>query len=365
MTLPLHTITQIQQLTFHGLSQRAVAAMIEHTVATVNKYSKLMRYYAEDNIRLSHYYCRCLLAQNSHLTIEEFEHFLKQELKLSLKKRQIKEIINEEKMRLYVKHLDLCYKPGEAAQFDWGTIQLMIGNTKKRICLAVFSFPYSNYRFYYATASMSNESFLEAFQAFITHIGSVPPVLIIDNMRIAIQYSEGKRRLTTLFQQLEQHYGMKIKPCTPHRPNQKGNVENAVRTIKEHLKTVGTYKTEKQLMKYIKQWNEALNQQPHHEKNDIIINLHQHEKTTLLPIPKKPFVYYESKQCKVYKNGTIRFQTNTYSIPEQYSGQTVEVSFSKTTIYIKNKEGNIIAKYCKDGNKRKRHYRIWHMLNKI
>ena len=158
---------------------------------------------------------------------------------------------------------------------------------------------------------------------------------------------------------------MKIKPCTPHCPNQKGNVENAVRTVKHYLVFKQTYDTSKQLAVSIKEWNEALNAQPHHEKNDTILNLHQHEKPALLTIPKKPFIYYESKQCKVTKNGTIRFQTNTYSVPEQYSGQFVVVSHSNTTIYVKNKTGHIIAKYYKNGNKRKRHYRIWHMLQKI
>lgn len=69
----------------------------------------------------------------------------------------------KKKMQLYMKHLDLCYQPGEAAQFDWGTIQFTIGDKKKRICLAVFSFPYSNYRFYYVTDSMNDASFLQAF----------------------------------------------------------------------------------------------------------------------------------------------------------------------------------------------------------
>ena len=220
MTLSLHTVSQIQRMTVQKLSQRAIAAIIGHTVASVNKYSKLLRYYAQDELRLSHYYCRCLLAHNPHLTKDELDCFLKNELKLSLKQYQVKNILAEEKMRLYAKHLDLCYNPGEAAQFDWGTIQLTINGGKKRICLAVFSFPYSNYRFYYATESMNKDCFLQAFQAFIKHIGAIPPVLIIDNMRIAVQYADGKRKLTALFQQLEQHYGMKIKPCTPHRPNQ-------------------------------------------------------------------------------------------------------------------------------------------------
>lgn len=352
-------------MTFQGLTQRAIAAIISHTLASVNKYSKLLRYYTQDELRLSHYYCRCLLAHNLELTKDELEAFLKNELKISLKKYQIKNILAEERMRLYTKHLDLCYQPGEAAQFDWGTIKLTIGGIEKRIYLAVFSFPYSNYRFYYVTESMNKDCFLQAFQAFIHHLGAVPPVLIIDNMRIAIQYRDAKRTLTPLFQQLEQHYNMKIKPCTPHRPNQKGNVENAVRTVKHHLVFKRTYDTQRHLAKSIMEWNEALNTQPHHEKNDTILNLHQHEKQALLPISKKPFVYYESKTCKVSKNGTIRFQTNTYSVPEQYSGQHVIVSHSKTTIYVKNKADDIIAKYYKDGRKRKRHYRIWHMLNKI
>lgn len=365
MTLSLHNISKIHQMTLQGISQRAIAAVIHHTLATVNKYSKLMRYYTQDELRLSHYYCRCLLAHNSDLTQNELENFLKAELKLSLKKYQLKAILAEEKMRLREKHINLCYSPGEAAQFDWGTIQLTIGGAKKRVCIAVFSFPYSNYRFFYPTASMTNEGFLEAFQAFIQHIGAVPPVLIIDNMRIAVQYENGQRTLTALFRQLEQHYGMKIKLCTPHRPQQKGNVENAVRTIKTHLDNIQTYNSDKQLANQIKQFNNERNAQPHHEKNDLIMNLHQHEKQALLPIPKKPFVYYESKICKVSKNGTIRFQTNTYSVPEQYSGQSVTVSHSKTTIYIKNKADDIIAKYYKDDRKRKRHYRIWHIINKI
>lgn len=365
MTLSLNTISTIQHMTIQGLSQRAIAAMIGHTLASVNKYSKMLRYYTQDGLRLSQYYCRCLLAQNAHLTLGEFETFVKQELKLRLKKKQTKAIFKEEITRLYIKHLDLCYNPGEAAQFDWGTIQLTIGGAKKRVCIAVFSFPYSNYRFFYPTTSMTNTGFLEAFQAFIHHIGAIPPVLIIDNMRIAVQYDSGKRILTSLFRQLEQHYGMKIKPCTPHQPQQKGNVENAVRTIKKHLDIIQTYNSDKHLANHIKHFNKERNALPHHEKNDLITNLHQQEKQALLPIPKKPFVYYESKTCKVSKNGTIRFQTNTYSVPEQYSGQSVFVYHSKTTVYVKNKAGDIIAKYCKDGKKRKRHYRIWHMLNKI
>lgn len=340
MTLSLETVSQIQIMNAQKLPQRAIAAIIGHTLATVNKYSKLLRYYSKDELHLSHYYCRCLLAHHADLTKDEFEAFLKDELKLSLKKYQIKNILAEEKMRLHAKHLDLCYEPGEAAQFDWGTIKLNVGDIEKRICLAVFSFPYSNYRFYYATESMNKECFLQAFQAFIRHLGAVPPVLIIDNMRIAVQYSDGKRTLTPLFQQLEQHYHLKIKPCPPHCPNQKGNVENAVRTVKHHLIFNRTYDTQRQLTASIKEWNETLNAQPHHEKNDTVLNLHQHEKRALLPIPKKPFVYYESKLCKVSKSGTIRFRTNTYSVPEQYSGQQVIVSHSKTTIYIKNKAIN-------------------------
>ena len=62
MTLSLNTISTIQNMTIQGISQRAIAAMIGHTLASVNKYSKMMRYYTQDELRLSQYYCRCLLA---------------------------------------------------------------------------------------------------------------------------------------------------------------------------------------------------------------------------------------------------------------------------------------------------------------
>ena len=43
----------------------------------LKEYSKIMCYYAGDKTRLSQSYNRCLLAQNAHLTIEEFKYFLK------------------------------------------------------------------------------------------------------------------------------------------------------------------------------------------------------------------------------------------------------------------------------------------------
>lgn len=365
MTLPLQTISQIQQMTLQKISQRAIAAVIGHTLASVNKYSKMLRYYTQDALRLSHYYCRCLLALNPDVQREELEAFIKAELKLSLSKRQLRQILIEEKARLSAKHINMCYQPGEAAQFDWGTMMLTIGGKRKRVYLAVFSFPYSNYRFYYVTQSMKKECFLKAFDAFIHHLGAVPPVLIIDNMRIAVQYKDGIRIRTPLFQQLEQHYNMTVKLCTPHQPQQKGNVENAVRTVKHYLKLQNSYKNEHALIQSLRQWNDILNAQRHHEKNDTIDQLHQHEKAALQTIPKKPFTYYDIKTCKVSSNGNIRFQTNTYSVPEQYSKQTVYIHHSQTTIYIKNNKGTTIAKYTKDGKKRKHHYRIWHMIQKI
>lgn len=72
-------------MTVQKLSQRAIAAIIGQTLASVNKYSKLLRYYAQDELRLSYYYCRCLLAHNPQLTKDELDCFLKNELKLSLK----------------------------------------------------------------------------------------------------------------------------------------------------------------------------------------------------------------------------------------------------------------------------------------
>lgn len=174
-------------------------------------------------------------------------------------------------------------------QFDWGTKKLRISGKSRTVCFAVFAFPYSNYRYVYVTERMDGRAFIKAFVAFTKHVGGIYPVLLIDNMKIAARhtkYRQQQAQLTSLFQQLEQHYKMEVRLCTPYRPNQKGTVENAVKTLKTHLFAYqADFASLNELQEEIHNVFNHLNGKKHHEKNEPIINLLKHENRYKSPVP--------------------------------------------------------------------------------
>lgn len=96
-------------------------------------------------------------------------------------------------------------------------------------------------------------------------------------MKIAVhhkKYRDQQPQLTSLFQQLEQHYNMEVRLCTPYRPNQKGTVENAVKTLKTHLFAYqADFASLNKLQEEIHKIFKHLNEKKHYKKNDTIINL--------------------------------------------------------------------------------------------
>ena len=104
---------------------------------------------------------------------------------------KVKELIKLGNNIIKESHLHIIHIPGEAVEFDWGTIHIQIGDKKEttKISLAVFSFPYSNYKKAYLLNNSSGESFVTAFQQFIKEMNGVPPLFILDNMRIARKFT--------------------------------------------------------------------------------------------------------------------------------------------------------------------------------
>lgn len=87
--------------------------------------------------------------------------------------------------------------------------------------------------------NQKGESFVKAWQQFTQEINKVPAHLLVDNMSIARDNHtaiEGDTIVTPLFKQLMNHYGFQLSFCHPYCPNEKGNVENDVRRIKQQMK---------------------------------------------------------------------------------------------------------------------------------
>ncbi|MFD2679261.1 hypothetical protein [Bacillus seohaeanensis] len=286
---------------------------------------------------------------------------------------KVKELIKFGKNIIKEGYLNIIHLPGDAVEFDWGTLQLQIEDEENatRVSLAVFSFPYSNFRKAYVLPNASGESFVIAFKKFIKDMHGVPRLFILDNMRIARKLSstsDNEVKLTTLFKDLSKHYQFNVTFCAPHCPNQKGNVENNVGILKKHFEQsyIHSFNTIDEVQEYVDRIIGDLNVKKHPRKNDTCDNLINHERKYLLPLPKKEFIFFHQKECTVSNHGTITFQKNHYTVPEMFKREKVLVKYNDKVIYIfKKGTDTVIAKYSPITNKGKRKHRIWYMINKL
>lgn len=328
----------------------------------IEKIKERIRYYISLQKSLSY------RKQQKSITYEDIYHNLQAEgFQISLSKT--KELLRQEKNRLKKSYLDIFYAPGEIAQFDWGQSKIQINEKTKTIYFAVFALPYSNYRKVYITEKMDSKSFCYSFKKFANDMGGIPPVLLIDNMKIAkknASYRKNEVKLTRLFSDLSFHYSFNVRFCTPYKPNQKGTVENAVKVVKNKLKlTNSTFKSIDDLRKFITKTFDELNIKKHHEKNDTCYNLMLHEKPLFSPLPVKEYTYFNEVERKVRNTCLISFKGNSYSVPEEFKGEKILVRYNDKVIYILSKKEDILDKYIICKNKKKKKYRIWNMLHKV
>jgi len=377
--------SQAHDLILAGYSQRNIARKVEVCLATINHRVQLYRATGSTQLkpkkRKTRYepieeltkqrirYYLSLETRKCKFTVAQLYEKILQEGYL-VSKSKLQKWIHLERNRLKESYLDIFHEPGQTVQFDWGTKRILIKGKNQTVCFAVFAFPYSNYRFIHVTERMDGRSFVDAFIAFTKHIGGVYPTLLIDNMKIAARhksYCNHQPKLTTLFQQLEKHYNFEARLCTPYRPNQKGTVENTVKTLKTHLFDYQSgFTSLDELQEKIHTIFHKLNNMKHHEKNDTIINLLQHEKNLKRPIPKKNFVYNQEEIKKVRNSTLISFDGNYYSAPEEYKGENIIVRYSERTIRLVTLDGKqVLAKYSRCYGKNQKKYRVWNILSKL
>jgi len=330
--------------------------------ATEQLISKRIRYYLA--ILTTDVNYRCSSKVSNQLILRKLE-----EEGFQGSSSMVKRLVKLERNRLKESFLDIYYEPSVMCQFDWGQKRVTIDGCVKTVYFAVFALPYSNYRKVYITKNMNSKSFLSAFQEFTSEMNGVFPILLIDNMRIAARsniHAKKRKQLTKLFLDLSEFYGFEARLCTPYRPNQKGTVENAVKTLKYHIsKSSKQYASLVEFQQALNILFDDLNHHLHSEKNDSCYQLMLQEKAHLIKLPKKQFVYNEEIIRTVRNNTLVRFENNFYSVPEPYRGEKIIVRYTAKVVRIVSLEGQVIAKYARCHGMKKKRYRVWNMINKL
>src|SRR5690625_4661764 len=106
----------------------------------------------------------------------------------------VRNFVNKETSKAKEVFIRRHAEAGYEVEFDWGEIKLEIDRTLKVYYLAIFTLPYSNYRFARIYESQSMICVLDVHVEFINHIDFIRKVFTYDNMSYMLNQIVGTER---------------------------------------------------------------------------------------------------------------------------------------------------------------------------
>jgi transposase len=232
------------------------------------------------------------------------------------------------------------YTPGEACEFDWGEVHLIIGGGKRKLYMATFTSSYSNYRFAMLFERQDTLAFMESHIEFFIFIGGVYLEMIYDNMRVAVRKFVGRsdRQPTRALLQLAGFYKFRFRFCNVGKGNEKGHVERSIEFVRRKaFSRRYDFDSVTDANKYLFGTCRRLNKQEVAGTGKTADQFFAEEKKVLWK-PEGRMACFFIEHPKVDKYSTISYENNYYSVPDHLVGKSVDVKVfaSKLEFYVLN-----------------------------
>lgn len=277
----------------------------------------------------------------------------------NISRQTIGTLIDECSSRHQEAYIKQEYEPGDTSEFDWGEVELHIGNSRARkYQMAVFTAPYSNHRFAKLYERQDTAAFLESHAEYFFQCGGVFHTMVYDNMRVAVKRFIGpnEKEPTDALLSLSVYYGFRIRFCNIAAGNEKGNVERSVEYIRRKVFSrpgSDQFASLEAANKYLAEECSRLNL-AETETNRTIAELFRDERKHLLP-PMRRYECCEKLKAKIDKYSTFVFSRNHYSVPDTLVGKSVDLKVF-TDKLIAYYDGRPVAQH-----KRSYRYNEWHI----
>lgn len=209
------------------------------------------------------------------------------------------------------------YDFGDRMEYDFGEVRLNCGEGVKTYHMAVISSPASNFKWAYLYTNQKQGVFLDSHVKFFEMIGGVWKETVYDNMRNVVKKFIGRneKELNKELLQMAMYYGYQINVTNCFKGNEKGHVENSVKTLRRQLfNRCDTFASLDEAREYMHSQLLKLN-----ESSKI-----EEEKKHLLAY-KPPLELSVICECTVNSYSFISVDTVFYSVPEHLVGYVVTV----------------------------------------
>lgn len=266
----------------------------------------------------------------------------------------IQKKINEKRNIHSEAFIKQVYDYGQRFEYDFGEVKLIINGKCTKGFLAVLTSPASGFRWAYLYHNTKMEVFIDSQVKFFEMVGGTYKEGVYDNMKNVVSKFIGRneKQLNEQLIKLAIYYGFTINVTNCFSGNEKGNVESAVKWIRNKVFALN-YEFESFL-----QADEYL-------QNELIkIN-----STSLIEEEKKHLGVYRPKYesaiistNNVDKYSFIQVDTNFYSVPDYLVSKTVLTKVYPNNIDVYYK-GDKVASHIRCLDKKKTCIDIKHYLN--
>ena len=378
MVITVEVYKQIRKMRLDGMSQRQIAGALHISRNTVKKYWdgnsvpwERKDYNREASVLTKDVvtFVRQCLDEDSrsprkqHHTAKRIYERLVEECGFSGGETTVRRLVRELREKPQDAFVPLAFPAGDAMQIDWGEATVYLSGIKTTVNLFCARLCYSGAPVVYAYRRQNEESFLDALVQVFQYFGGVPRRVIFDNGKVAVKDGFGAHaRKQAGYAALAAHYGFEAVFCNPASGNEKGLVEGLVGFIRRNVCVpVPRTETVEELNRMLLDKCQQYLAHQIRGKDATVGVMLACEKDELYPLPGYPFDPCKRISSRVDRFCTVRFDTNSYSVPAAYCGKEVSVKASPETVFIYF-EGQCIAQHRRCLDRKQHIYTLDHYL---
>lgn len=343
MVITVNDYKEVRRRWLNGESQRSIAKVMGISRNTVKKYCagenvpwERKDYSREPSVLTSEvkaFVDECLKSDEEegsakqHHTARRIYHRLVEEMGFTGGESTIRKYVSDIKENTKEAYIPLVFFPGDAAQIDWGEATIVLDGQKKTIYLFCARLCNSDAPFVIAYRRQNSESFLDALVQTFEYFGGVPKRVIFDNAKVAVKDGFGANaRATESYAALAAHYGFEPVFCNIASGNEKGLVEGLVGFSRRNFCVpMPKVKSMEELNIRLREDCQKYLEHKVQGKGATVGAMFKMEQSSLYRLPSYRYDPAKRSEAKVSLYSTVRYDTNSYSVPVQFCGKQVAV----------------------------------------
>jgi hypothetical protein len=156
--------------------------------------------------------------------------------------------------------------------------------------------------------------------------------ILYDNMKTAfVCDTEGRFHPNKRLLGFAAYYGFVPKRCQVYRPQTKGKVERSIGYLSCNFwpRVRGLDLCLEELNEAVQGWLKEIDRKEIRELGESRERRFEYERQYLIPLPSQPYDWREVHELIVSRESCITFETNRYSVPPRYIGQSLTLKVDR------------------------------------